>query len=101
MLRRTNTAVLVLSAWAWATLLTVGGVILATGSAGFGPWGRGGVTLAGLAGAAAGVFVFEVMVADRLFPRARRRWALGLEVLAGTLMLAFAAGAIAMIVSHR
>lgn len=100
MLRFATTASLVLAAWAWATLLTVGGAILATSPGGFGPWEPRVMTLWGLAGVAAGVFVFEVMVADRLFPRARGRWVVGLEVSAGGLMLLFAAAGVAALIAR-
>jgi len=94
MLRRTVTTTLIVTAWAWATLLVVGGATLAAAPAGSTPWSPASVALAGLAGIAAGVFVFEVRVADRLFPRAPRRWTATVQVVSGLFMVGFAAAAV-------
>lgn len=100
MLRGLNMFVLMATSWAWATLLVVGGASLAVSPpSGLGPWKSASVSMAGLAGVAAGVFVFEVIVADRLFPKARRTLTLSVEILAGALMLAFTAAAVFVAVS--
>jgi hypothetical protein len=95
MLRGLNTFALLATSWAWATLLVVGGLSLAVSPpSGLGPWKSASVTLAGLAGVAAGFFVFEVIVADRVFPRARRPMTLSVEIIAGALMLIFTGAAV-------
>lgn len=95
MLRGLNMFVLLTTSWAWATLLVVGGASLAVSPpSGLGPWKSASMSLAGLAGIAAGVFVFEVIVADRLFPRARRKLTLSVEIASGALMLIFTAAAV-------
>lgn len=100
MLRNINMLVLLVSATAWATLLVVGGGLLAVNSSiRIGPWTTTSVTLAGLAGVAAGIFVFEVVVADRLFPKAARRLPLAVEATCGVLMLLLTGAAIVAVFS--
>ncbi len=100
MLRGLNMFVLMATSWAWATLLVVGGASLAVSPpTGLGPWKGKIVVLAGLAGVAAGVFVFEVIVADRLFPKARRPLTLSVELFSGAFMLIFTAAAVFVWVS--
>jgi len=94
MLRRTITSALILSAWAWSTLLVVGGAALAVSPPGATPWSPLSVALAGLAGIAAGVFVFEVRVADRLFPRAPASLTTRVQIAAGALMVVLAGAAV-------
>lgn len=98
MLHRLNMLLLLASAWAWATLLLVGGAILATSRISFGPWSRTNMALVGLAGLAAGMFVFGVIVADRLFPRADRRLTFTFEITTGVMMVLFSIAAILSIV---
>jgi hypothetical protein len=94
MLHRLNMLLLFASAWAWATLLLVGGAILATSKISFGPWSRTDMALVGLAGAAAGLFVFGVIIADRLFPKANRKLTFTIEITTGSMMVLFTIAAI-------
>jgi len=55
---------------AWALTMGVGGGLMMLGSSGAATWLRPTLFWAGCTGFVAGVFVFQVLVADRLFPRA-------------------------------
>jgi len=93
--------ILLVGRWAWATLLVVGGAILTTSSTGFGPWSPMSVTLIGLAGVCAGVVVFEIMVADRLFPKSHRGLAYSVEITSCALIALFTVSAIITVATGR
>lgn len=101
MLQRFITLTLLLAAWTLATLMVVGGVMLAPAGSKIGLFSPLSVSLFGLAGIAGGVYTFEVIVADRIFPHAPRRWAWTVEFLSGGLMLVFAIAAIVIVLTGR
>lgn len=94
MLRNLNTLALLTTATAWATLLVVGGGLLVTNSGAIGILNPRTAALVGLAALAAGIFIFEVIVADRLFPKAVGRLPLTVEVASGVLMLLLSGAAL-------
>lgn len=68
--RRLSRAVTGLLGLVWALTMGVGGGLMMLAASGAAPWLQTTLLWAGCTGVLAGVFVFQLLVADRLFPRA-------------------------------
>ena len=67
----------------WALAMSVAGGLMMLGASDAAPWLTTTLMLAGLTGIVAGVFVFQIVVADRLFPGADPRLMRNVEAVLG------------------
>ena len=67
----------------WALTMSVAGGLMMLGASEVAPWLTTTLVFAGLTGIVAGVFVFQVVVADRLFPDVYPRLIRNVEAVLG------------------
>ncbi len=99
MVHRANLAALLLMGTLWAGLLVISGSMIGLSASTVLPGARGPASLFGITIVAAGEYVFLVVVASRIFPKASSRLLAGTELFLASVMFVFlvAAAAVAIV----